>query len=138
MYAGHVNTQTYKMETVWKLLGVTVKGTDYDRRLRSALRLLESKGLISGWEISDNKLAVPPQLTPTKLNFLRRRNRQQVVIASKIVPAADVSVDAPVNPTVPSRDEGIGLSMGRALLSAFTWLVAKARRRWQKGHADRP
>jgi hypothetical protein len=80
VYSTHVNPEPLHIKDVSKLLGLSVSNSDYEERLRLALRLLEQKKLILGWRIDSALLHVTPQLTPTKIRYLKKRGTEPVIV----------------------------------------------------------
>ncbi len=81
-YSTHVEPHAYTLELIRSLLGVSTKGKQFKCLLRSALELLEDKGIVLGWAIDAGKLTVTPKLTPTKRRFLAKRGITPTIIKS--------------------------------------------------------
>jgi hypothetical protein len=79
-YSTHVDPCAYSLELIRLLLGVETKGIPLEKLLRSALALLEKKGMILGAVIVAGKLTVTPKLTPTKLKFLAKKGITPTIV----------------------------------------------------------
>ena len=66
MYVSHRKPLPMTLERVRTLLGVAVKGSDFERLLQEALGLLRRKNLLTGWKITKGKLHVSTRHEPAQ------------------------------------------------------------------------
>jgi hypothetical protein len=99
-YVTHADPHDYRIETIRELLGVRVKGKEYERLLRAALALLENLRFAETWRIFDGKLAVAWVLTLTKARHLEKKGAT----------AHDASQKIRVQGTAPQADAVVVIS----------------------------
>jgi hypothetical protein len=114
-YSTHVDPHAYTLELIRSLLGVSTKGKKFECLLRSALELLEEKGIVLGWAIDAEKLTVTPKLTPTKIKFLAKKGITPTIIKSL---PADGRDRTPATSAATSGRAG-WWRLGRARAAAF-------------------